>query len=196
VLLFQTILLASLSSPTPVAAAAKSAKSSPVTPAAPASARTAPTWFTRLFSLRATWKLQLSVPCSSLSDGTAPCVSLLPEQGVLERATATGTYRGPGWKLPRRKDAFRTQGGFVHLDIVSSPGMRVGPELSWSTPDSPREDLPKVRLLSPGWGVRFAWGESRVAVGVSACSRVLTVGRELSMVDPLTSEARVEFQLP
>jgi hypothetical protein len=184
VLLFQSILLASLSSGTPV---------SPVIHSSP---RPAPIWATRLLSLRDTWKknLQLSLPCSSVSDGTAPCVSLLPE-GLGERVPA-GDYGSFELKLPRRNDAFRTQGGFVRLDVVGSPNLRVGPEFSWSTPDSPREDLPKMRLLSPGWGVRFAWGASPVAVGVSACSRFVMVGRELPVVDPLTSEARVEFRLP
>jgi hypothetical protein len=50
--------------------------------------------------------------------------------------------------------------------------------------------------VSPGWGVRFAWRASPVAVGVSACSRFVMVGRELPVVDPLTSEARLEFRLP
>lgn len=204
-LLFQTILLASLSSATPMAPAVKAAKAvqatkatTPAEPTAPATKRgSAPSWFTRLFSLRTTWKrLQLSVPCASLSGGTAPCVSLVPDHGSLEPTPAAGTYSGLGWKMPRRNDAFRTQGGFVHLDMVSSPALRVGPELSWSTPDSPREDMPKMRLLSPGMGLRVAWGASPVAVGVSACSRVLMIGRDLPMVDPLTSEARVEFQLP
>lgn len=184
-LLFQSILLASLSSGTPA---------SPVVHASP---RPAPIWATRLLSLGDTWKkkLQLSLPCASAPGGTAPCLSLLPEQALLERLPA-GAYGSFELKLPRRNDAFRTQGGFVRLDVVESASLRVGPELSWSTPDSPREDLPKMRLLSPGWGVRFAWRASPVAVGVSACSRFVMVGRDLPVVDPLTSVARVEFRLP
>lgn len=185
VLLFQTILLASLSS------------GSPVAPVAHTNARPTPLWVTRLLSLR-TWqkKLRLSVPCSSLSEGVGPCVSLVPERTFLERVPAGDAPGGLGLKLPRRNDAFRTQGGFVTLDVVDSPALRVGPELSWSTPDSPREDLMKYRLLSPGMGVRFAWGESPVSVGVSACSRVMLMGKEMPLVDPFTSEARVEFRLP
>lgn len=184
-LLFQSILLASLSS------------GAPATPVLQATPRPAPIWLSRLLSLGDTWKkkLSLSLPCSSAEGGTAPCISLFPEQGSIERVPA-GDYGSFALKLPRRTDAFRTQGGFVRLDVVQSPALRVGPELSWSTPDSPREDLPKLRLLSPGWGVRFAMGASRVAVGVSACSRFVMVGRELPVVDPLTSEARVEFRLP
>ena len=184
-LLFQSILLASLSS------------SSPVAPVAHADARPAPLWVARLLSLR-TWqkRLRLSVPCSSLSEGSGPCVSLFPESALLERAPAASAPGALGFKLPRRNDAFRTQGGFVALDVVDSPRLRVGPELSWSTPDSPREDLPKYRLLSPGWGVRFAWGASPVSVGVSACSRLMLMGKQLPFFDPLTSEARIEFRLP
>lgn len=184
-LLFQSILLASLSSGTPVA---------PIIHATP---RPAPIWASRLRAFGDSWKkrLTLSLPCSSAPGGTAPCVSLLPEQGMVERVL-TGDYGSFGLKLPRRNDAFRTQGGFVRLDVVESQNLRVGPELSWSTPDSPREDLPKMRLVSPGWGVRFAWRASPVAVGVSACSRFVMVGKELPVVDPLTSLARVEFRLP
>ncbi|HTV19707.1 MAG TPA: hypothetical protein VMG12_13575 [Polyangiaceae bacterium] len=185
-LLFQTILLASLSS------------GSPVVPVAHANARPTPLWVTRLLSLR-TWqkKLRLSVPCSSLlSGGVGPCVSLVPEPALLERVPAGDAPGTLGFKLPRRNDAFRTQGGFVHLDVVDAPSLRMGPELSWSTPDSPREDLMKVRLLSPGWGVRFAFEDTPVSVGVSACSRVMMMGKELPLVDPFTSEARVEFRLP
>ena len=184
-LLFQSILLASLSSGTPAS------------PAIHANARPATIWATRLHALGDFWKkkLQLSVPCASASGGTAPCVSLFPEQGMAERVPA-GDYGSFELKLPRRTDAFRTQGGFVRLNVVQSSNLRVGPELSWSTPDSPREDLPKMRLVSPGWGVRFAWRASPVAVGVSACSRFVMVGKELTVVDPLTSEARIEFRLP
>jgi hypothetical protein len=185
VLLFQSILLASLSSGTLVA--------SSVHP----SPRPAPAWVTRLLSLGDSWndELQLSRPCSRISGRVAPCVSSMPEGGLVARVPA-GDYGSFELKLPRRNDVFREQGGFVRLEMVESRNLRVGPELSWSTPDSPREDLPKMRLLSPGWGVRIAWGASLVAVGVSACSRFVMVGRGLPLVDPLTSEARVEFQLP
>lgn len=154
-------------------------------------------WATRLLALGESWKkkLQLSLPCAGASGGRAPCLSPLPQQGLVERVPA-GDYGSFELELPRRNDAFRTQGGFVRLDVVESANLRVGPELSWSTPDSPREDMPKMRLLSPGWGVRWAWRTSPVAVGVSACSRFVMVGKELPVVDPLTSMARVEFRLP
>jgi hypothetical protein len=188
VLLFQSILLASLSSGTLVASSIQP-RPRP---------RPAPAWVTRLLSLGQSWnnELQLSRPCSRISGRLgSPCISLMPEQGLVARAPA-GDYGSFELKLPRRGDAFRDQGGFVRLEMVESRNVRVGPELSWSTPDSPREDLPKMRLLSPGWGVRIAWGASRVAVGVSACSRFVMVGRGLPLVDPLTSEARIEFRLP
>jgi hypothetical protein len=184
VLLFQSILLASLSS------------GSPVAPVVHVRTRPAPIWISRLLSLGESWqkKMQLSLPCAAAEGGTAPCISLMPEHGMA--AVPAGDFGSFELKLPRRNDAFRTQGGFVRLDVAQSPALRVGPELSWSTPDSPREDLPKMRLVSPGWGVRFAMGASPVTVGVSACSRFVMVGRELPVVDPLTSEARIEFRLP
>jgi hypothetical protein len=188
VLFFQTILLASLTSVAPAVPAASVADITRLP---------APIWATSLLSLRGSWKakLQLSLPCSSAA-GAAPCGSLLPERGLGQWLPATLNVQGFELKLRRRNDVFRTQGGFVHLDVVGSPSLRVGPEFSWSSPDSPREDLPKMRLLSPGWGVRFAWRTSPVAVGVSACSRFVMVGRDLPVVDPLTSEARVELRLP
>lgn len=187
-LLFQSILLASLSSATPGA---------PPAPAAHPGSEPVANWVTALLAPVSSWKqpLQLSLACSA-AQGAARCISLLPQGGLASRAAAASTYGAFELKLPRRTDAFRTQGGFVHLDMVESSGLRVGPELSWSTPDSPREDLPRMRLLSPGWGVRFAWGASPVAVGVSACSRFVMVGKDLPVIDPITSEARFEFRLP
>lgn len=185
-LIFQSILLASLSSGTPV------------TPVVQASPRPAPIWLNRLLTLGESWtkRLSLSVPCAGTASGTAPCISLLPDPSSRAESVPAGDYGSFTLKLPRRNDAFRTQGGFVRLHVLESASLRLGPELAWSTPDSPREDLQKIRLLSPGWGVRFAMGASAVAVGVSACSRFMMVGRELPMFDPLTSEARVEFRLP
>lgn len=185
-LLFQSIMLASLSS---------AVHGAPITShATPA----VPVWAAYLFAVQAPWrKLQLAPPCGRLADQAAqPCVSMVSGRGAAQSLPAAGSYADPQVSLPRRNDSFRTLGGFVHLDVVVSPHLRTGPELSWSTPDSPREDLPKMRLLSPGWGLRYAWDESPVAVGVSACSRVVMVGTDFPMVDPITSEARIELLLP
>jgi hypothetical protein len=108
----------------------------------------------------------------------------------------TGSYGSFELRMPRRNDSFRSLGGFVHLDILASPQLRTGPEFSWSSPDSPREDLQKMRLISPGWGMRYILPDAPVAVGVSACSRIVMMGKQSPLVDPLTSEARVEFRLP
>jgi hypothetical protein len=179
-------MLASLSSAIPGAPVARHA-----TPAVPV-------WAAYLLAVQAPWrKLQLAPPCGRLTDLAAlPCVSLMPGRGAAQSLPAAGSYAIRELSLPRRNDSSRTLGGFVHLDVVASPHLRAGPELSWSTPDSPREDLPKMRVLSPGWGVRYAWSESPVAVGVSACSRVVMIGRDFPVVDPISSEARVEFMLP
>jgi hypothetical protein len=185
-LLFQSVLLASLSSTGHAAPVARHATVA------------VPVWAAYLLAVQAPWRrLQLAPPCGRLSNHAAlPCLSLVSGRGSAQSLPAAGSYADPQLSLPRRNDSFRTLGGFVHLDFVASPRLRTGPELSWSTPDSPREDLPKMRLLSPGWGVRYAWHESPVAVGVSACSRVVMIGRDFPVVDPITSEARIEFLLP
>lgn len=180
-LLFPSVLLASLST-------------TPLAPAAHARPYTAPLRAAQAFARRAAWReLRLSLPC--IASGSR-CVSLLSGRSPVEAAPAAAPQAARELEPPRRSDAFRTQGGFVHLDVVASPELRVGPELSWSTPDSPREDLPKMRLLSPGWGVRFALSRSPLALGVSACSRFVMVGSDLPVVDLLTSEARFEVRLP
>lgn len=149
-------------------------------------------------AIQAPWRrLQLAAPCGRVAKRPdLPCSSIRSGHGVSESLPAAGAYAEPELRLPRKNDSFRTLGGFVFLDIVPSPHVRTGPELSWSTPDSPREDLQKMRLLSPGWGVRYSWDGAPVAIGVSACSRIVMMGKEMPRIDPLTSEARVEFRLP
>jgi hypothetical protein len=188
VLLFQSVLLASMSSAvhaTPVASHAVSI---------------APLWSAAspvLVAVQAPWRLLQLAPACGLAANRAdlPCSSLRSGRGASESLPAAGAYADPELRLPRKNDSFRTLGGFVSLNVVASPNLRTGPELSWSTPDSPREDLQKMRLLSPGWGLRYSWAGAPVAVGVSACSRIVMLGR-VPLIDPLTSEARVEFRLP
>jgi hypothetical protein len=124
------------------------------------------------------------------------CISFRTAVGATEAVPAAGTYAQPTLPRPRKNDGFRTLGGFVHLDILADPQLRTGPEFSWSSPDSPREDLQKMRLVSPGWGLRYFLEDAPLAVGVSACSRIVMMGKQLPLVDPLTSEARIEFRLP
>jgi hypothetical protein len=68
--------------------------------------------------------------------------------------------------------------------------------VSWLTPDSPREDLLRLRVVAPGWGVRYTWDEAGVSVGVAASTRFVMLGEGWTMVDVLASEARLEFLLP
>jgi hypothetical protein len=186
VLLFQSVLLASLAS---------IVHSTPTTTHA---VQAAPIWAAAMLAVQAPWRrLQLASRCGPLVNRSAlPCFTIGLGQGLAKTVLAASSYADPEVKLPRKNDSFRTLGGFVHLDILDSPNLRSGPELSWSTPDSPREDLQKTRLLSPGWGVRYTWADSPVAFGVSACTRIVMMGRQIPMLDPLTSEARVEFRLP
>lgn len=143
----------------------------------------------------ATWqRLQLLPPCGLLVSGSAlPCE---PDRVGMEALLPLGVASVPPPSRARRSDHFKTLGGFVFLDVFSSARLRSGPELSWSTPDSPREELPRLRLLAPGWGVRYAWDNAPLAVGVSTCSRFMMMGKEVPWFDALTSEARVELFLP
>jgi hypothetical protein len=150
-----------------------------------------------MVAVNAPWqRLQLAPACGRLANRSAEPCFIRSGRGMVQTVPKAGSYANPELRLSGKNDSFRTLGGFVHLDILASPNLRSGPELSWSTPDSPREDLQKMRLLSPGWGVRYTWADSPVAFGVSACSRIVMMGKQVPMVDPLTSEARVEFRLP
>jgi hypothetical protein len=157
----------------------------------------APLWSAALVAVQAPWRrLQLAPPCGRAAKRRdLSCASIRSGRGASESLPAAGTYADTELRLPRKNDSFRTLGGFVYLNVVASPNLRTGPELSWSTPDSPREDLQKLRLLSPGWGLRYSWAGAPIAVGVSACSRIVMLGK-VPLIDPLTSEARVEFRLP
>jgi hypothetical protein len=185
VLLFQSVMLASLASV---------AHSTHTTYAIQA----APIWAAAVLAVQAPWRrLQLAPQCGRLANlSSLPCFALRSGHGVAERVPAAGRYADHDVKRPVGNDRLRPIGGFVQFDIVPSPQVRSGPELSWSTPDSPREDLQKMRLLSPGWGVSYSLGHLPIAVGLSAFSRIVMVGKQMPVVDPLTSEARVELSLP
>ncbi len=86
-------------------------------------------------------------------------------------------------------------GGFMHFDLVRALNLRAGPQVSWLTPESPREDLLELRVVAPGWGVRYAWDESPLSVGLSACTRFVMLGETGPVVDVLTAEARLELLL-
>jgi hypothetical protein len=144
--------------------------------------------------LAASWpRLELLPPCGLLMSGGLPCA---PNRVVMEPVLPVGAFVISRLSLPRRSDHFKTLGGFVSLDLLASARLRSGPEFSWATPDSPREELPKLRLLSPGWRVSYAWKNSPVAVGLSTCSRFIMLGQEVPWFDAVTSEARLEVLLP
>jgi hypothetical protein len=106
-----------------------------------------------------------------------------------------GSYATPEVALPPMRMG-GTLGGFVNMDVTEARRLITGPELSWLTPDSPREDLLRLRVVASGWGVRYNWDEAHVSVGVAACTRFVMFGEDFPVVDVLTSEARVVFLLP
>lgn len=138
-------------------------------------------------------RLALLPPCGLLVSGGLPCA---PNRVEMERVLPVGAFGTSPLSLPRRNDHFKTLGGFVTLDVVASARLRAGPEFSWAAPDSPREELPKLRLLSPGWRVSYSWKNAPVAIGVSTCSRFIMLGEAVPWFDAVTSEARVEVFLP
>lgn len=187
-MLIQSVLLASLTSlsggsPVLASAALGASSLSPL--------RTA-----YLMALRAPW-LQLALPCAESSTRrSAPClfghgpISIsLP--GLIRRQAHAAVH------LPSVGSAMGgTLGGFKSIDVMDSPHLSAGPQLSWLTPDSPREDLLRLRVVAPGWGVRYTWQSAHLSVGVAAGSRFVMFGEDWPVVDMLTSEARVELRLP
>jgi hypothetical protein len=103
-------------------------------------------------------------------------------------------------RLPSVSNEMRgTLGGFLNVDMMGTPHLSAGPQLSWLTPDSPREDLLRLRVVAPGWGIRYTWqtwGGGAISAGVAVCTRFVMFGEDFPVVDVLTSEARVEFALP
>ena len=89
-----------------------------------------------------------------------------------------------------------TLGGVKSFDVMDAEHVSAGPQLSWLTPDSPREELLRLRVVAPGWAVRYTWEEAHVSVGVAAFTRVVMFGDDMPIVDMLTSEARIEIELP
>ena len=154
----------------------------------------APMWAAYLLAVQAPW-LKLTPPCTSgRGKSLAPCLS-----AVLAAPFGAGPElmrrRRHGSILPRATLG-GTLGGFRAFDVMGADHVSAGPQVSWLTPDSPREDLLRLRVVSPGWAVRYTWEEAHVSVGVAAFTRFLTFGEDWPVVDMLTSEARVEIQLP
>lgn len=89
-----------------------------------------------------------------------------------------------------------TLGGVKSFDVMDAEHVSAGPQLSWLTPESPREDLLRLRVVAPGWAVRYTWEQANVSFGVAAFTRFVMFGEDMPIVDMLTSEARIEIELP
>jgi hypothetical protein len=138
--------------------------------------------------------LQLAPPCDASKRKGEPC-SLASSPSAVAALPPPGSYAAPELALPHMRMG-GTLGGFVNMDVTEAPRLITGPELSWLTPDSPREDLLRLRVVASGWGVRYNWDEAHLSVGVAACTRFVMFGEDMPVVDMLTSEARIEFLLP
>jgi hypothetical protein len=153
--------------------------------------------FAHLLAMRVP-SLQLTPPCTQLP--VEPVVPCTRSEAGPDIDDAVPSYVPEYVHLPSVTDEMGgTLGGFVNLDMMDLPHLSAGPMLSWLTPDSPREDLLRLRVVAPGWGVRYTWqtwGESAISAGIAVCTRFVMFGEDFPVVDVLTSEARVEFSLP
>jgi hypothetical protein len=151
-----------------------------------------------LLAVQAPW-LQLT-PLQSLRScsnqprkPSKPCLEALAVPIAVALPALTRRRRGP--TVPHSAMG-GTLGGVKSFDVMDSEHVSAGPQLSWLTPDSPREDLLRLRVVAPGWAVRYTWQEAHVSVGVAAFTRFVMFGEDMPVVDMLTSEARVEIELP
>jgi hypothetical protein len=206
VLLIQTALLASLASGASLAASsvtgssliASSLIASTVTASSAVTAlAAAPTWAAYLLVVQAPWgALQSAPPCERVLGKIALPCSTIDSAPLFGATLPAGRYVKRHLELPSVSGEMDgTLGGFMNFDLMGALHLSAGPQVSWLTPDSPREDLLRLRVVAPGWGVRYTWDET-VSVGVVACTRFVMFGEDWPVVDMLTSEARVEFLLP
>ncbi|HTV22612.1 MAG TPA: hypothetical protein VMG12_28180 [Polyangiaceae bacterium] len=157
--------------------------------------------FAHLLAVRIPWReLQLTPPCAQPgSEQVVPCIPT-GAGPHLDEAVPVSPYVPEQVHLPSVSDEMGgTLGGFLNVDMMDLPHLSAGPMLSWLTPDSPREDLLRLRVVAPGWGIRYTWqtwGDSAISAGVAVCTRFVMFGEDFPVVDVLTSEARVEFSLP
>jgi hypothetical protein len=136
--------------------------------------------------------------CATASGGLAshwalPCgVELTAPQ---RRGPTFAWFSGLAGSSPSAKDGDEIgQGGFLHLDLLPKSHFGAGPEVSWVTPDRPHEDLLRQRQLTPGVGVWYSPLPSLLFVGLSANTRLSTLG-ETWFVNALSSEARCGLSL-
>jgi hypothetical protein len=149
-----------------------------------------------LLAVQAPWRaLQLTPPCARLGALATPCYGSMsgPDIGAAPPAWPVASDA-----LPSMSDELGASlGGFVSIDVMRARHLTIGPELSWLTPESPREDLLRLRILASGWGVRYTWSETGISAGVGVCTRFVKMGEvDLPVVDMLTTEARIELVLP
>ncbi len=209
-MLIQTVVLASVASLAGVAPVAGSPMTgSPMTGNLVASLaghimgnagalRAGPMWAAYLLAAQQPWRvLALTPPCGRLKgEPSPPCIDDVsgPE---LDEALPKTSYARVDVSLPSVSDEMGgTLGGYVNVDLMDTLHLSAGPQLSWLTPDSPREDLLRLRVVAPGWGISYTWDEPAVSVGIAACTRFVMLGEDFPVVDMLTSEARIEFLLP
>jgi hypothetical protein len=151
-----------------------------------------PMWGAYLLAVHAPW-VRLGPACVSAPGAPPPSCSSVGLPVVPNEALAEPAHHG--MKLPRISTG-GTLGGVKSFDVMGAAHLSAGPQLSWLTPDSPREDLLRLRVLSPGWAVRYTWEDAHLSVGVAASTRFVMFGEDWPVVDVLTSEARIELLLP
>jgi hypothetical protein len=168
-------------------------------PLASSALRSAPVWGTYLLAVQAPWQLlRLASPCfRSRSTPALPCAAFVPNPDVGAAVPAAGAYAARDVALRGvSHEMDGTLGGFVNYDVTGALRLSAGPELSWLTPDSPREDLLRLRVVAAGWGVSYSLDDANLSVGIALFTRFVKLGEDMPVVDVLTSEARVEFRLP
>jgi len=158
-----------------------------------------------LLAARAPWgELQLAAPlppsCARLrGELLLPCRPAGAGPDIDDELPASPRVAGEV-RLPSVSDEMGgTLGGFVNVHMMGNLHLSAGPQLSWLTPDSPREDLLRLRVVAPGWGIRYTWqtwGLGAISAGVAVCTRFVMFGEDFPVIDVLTSEARIEFSLP
>lgn len=170
-----------------------------------AAGRAASLGLSHLLAARAPWReLQLTPPlapdCARLrGEPLLPCSRAGAGPDIGDDVPAP-SYVPDEVRLPSVSKEMRgTLGGFLNVDMMGTLHLSAGPQLSWLTPESPREDLLRLRVVAPGWGIRYTWqtwGEGAISAGVAVCTRFVMFGEDFPVVDVLTSEARVQFSLP
>lgn len=140
-------------------------------------------------------RLSLTPSCRLLRGRPkAPCNATISGPS-LDALVALPAYAAVSGQLPALRGEDGMLGGFLTFDVMKALHLSVGPRVSWLTPDSPREDLLRLRVVAPAWGVRYTWHDA-VSFGVATGTRFLMLGEDWPVVDVLTSEASIELLLP